>query len=134
MDRDLSDGWPYPPFEQPGPDLLFDFSRVLEYAKIRTVLQSTLWAFRTENQYDGEWSPLFRDQMETTKATHRFVFFRDQMESTKAMHRFVFFRDQIESTKATHKFVFFADAILNFQYHPRFFFISSRVVEVLTGL
>ena len=86
----------------PGPYLLFDFSRLLEYAKIRTVLQSTLGAFRTENQYDGEWSPLFRDQMESTKARHRFVFFRD--------------------------------AILNFQYHPRFFFISSRVVEVLTGL
>ena len=118
MDRDLSDGWRYPPLEQPGQDLLFDFSRVLEYAKIRTVLQSRLGAFRTENQYDGEWSPLFRDQMESTKATHRFVFFRDQMESTKATHRFVFFRD----------------AILNFQYHPRFFFISSRVVEVLTGL
>ena len=78
MDRDLSDGWRYPPLEEPGPDLLFDFSRVLEYAKIRTVLQSTLWAFRTENQYDGEWSPLFRDQMESTKARHRFVFFRDQ--------------------------------------------------------
>ena len=118
MDRDLSDGWRYPPLEEPGPDLLFDFSHVLEYAKIRTVLQSTLGAFRTENQYDGEWSPLFRDQMESTKARHRFVFFRDQMESTKATHRFVFFRD----------------AILNFQYHRRFFFISSRVVEVLTGL
>ena len=78
VDRYLSDGWRYPPLEQPGPDLLFDFSHVLEYAEIRTVLQSTLWAFRTENQYDGEWSPLFRDQMETTKATHRFVFFRDQ--------------------------------------------------------
>ena len=62
VDRDLSDGWRYPPLEQPGQDLLFDFSHVLEYAKIRTVLQSTLGAFRTENQYDGEWSPLFRDQ------------------------------------------------------------------------
>ena len=54
VDRDLSDGWRYPPLEEPGPDLLFDFSHVLEYAKIRTVLQSTLGAFRTENQYDGE--------------------------------------------------------------------------------
>ena len=38
------------------------------------------------------------------------------------------------SLLGTHRFVFFRDAILNFQYHPRFFFISSRVVEVLTGL
>ena len=135
VDRDLSDGQPYPPFEQPGPDLLFDFSRVLEYAEIRTVLQSTLWAFRTENQYDGEWSPLFRDQMESTKATHRFVFVRDQWSLLRP-------RTDLSSLgikwsllyRATHRFVFFRDAILNFQYHPRFFFVSSRVIEVLTGL
>ena len=102
LDGDLSDGQRFLPFEQREPDLLFDFSQVLELNTQECGLFFSLRAFRTENQCDGEWSSLFRDQKESTKVTHRFVVFKGCNSK--------------------------------FPIPSPLFLMSSRVVEVLTGL